>query len=533
MRRSFLTYLVWPGFVGGLVAIAGSLLLRSLQGTATLAEIAADATSFIIGPQRFSYLLDKLEGNAKALLFLGVLLGQFALYWLLAVVVGYLARRRWGQESQGHARPTQHLTPFALQAGLATGALLITSVGLIAFTPADLPSRTGWHEYALAIGSMAIVYAVIAEGLRIASSKTEQPESTGGGQALSRRRFFQAASGLAAVVAAAFVSREVMGVFGGGARDSHLGHPTPEISPNDDFYVVSKNFIDPKVDADNWSLKVGGSAQRMLELTYDDIRRLPSQEEFVTLQCISNPVGGELIGNAKWKGFPLRALLEQAGPLPSAQFLSFRCHDDYTETLPLDFANRDQVRLVYEMNGEPLPFDHGFPVRLLAPGKYGIKNPKWITEIALIDEEAFGYWQQRGWSQEARMQTSTRIDVPAHRTTVEEGPFRIHGIAFSGDRGINRVEVSYDNGETWHDASLRPTLSPYTWLLWHFDWQAEAREAPYTLMARSTDGTDEVQTPELQPSRPNTFGGIGWEGPLEGNTGYPKIFDVEVRKTPL
>jgi DMSO/TMAO reductase YedYZ molybdopterin-dependent catalytic subunit len=165
--------------------------------------------------------------------------------------------------------------------------------------------------------------------------------------------------------------------------------------------------------------------------------------------------------------------------------------------------------LVYEMNGEPLPFNHGFPARLLAPGKYGIKNPKWITEIALVEKEFFGYWQQRGWSQEARMNTTCRIDVPGSFEDIDEGVFRMHGIAFSGDRGISRVEVSTDSGQTWNEAVLNPPLSPNTWLLWHYDWIAIAGPDEIRIMARATDGTGEVQTSERT------------SGDGTGATGYP------------
>ncbi|MFQ5878647.1 MAG: molybdopterin-dependent oxidoreductase, partial [Dehalococcoidia bacterium] len=496
MRRLSVVYLVVPGLVGGLVAVAASLVLRSVRGTAILGEIAADATTFILGPEGFSYLLSKLGANGKPLLFLGVLLGQLAVYTLTSVVVAYAVWRRRGEDQRQSADLLRHVGPFGLQAVLTTGVFLLASLILISSTAAEMPSRTGWHEYALATLGLAALYAAVAEALRTLLSQPRREERAAVGErALSRRRFLRLAGGYALGLAAAvFIGRQVVERMGGGAQRSYVGRPTPETTANEDFYVVSKNFFDPKVDADDWRLRVGGSAQRMLELTYDDIRHLPAQEEFVTLQCISNEVGGDLIGNALWKGFPLRVLLEAVEPLPSARFVFFRSYDDYSESLPLEFATQDKVMLVYEMNGQPLPFKHGFPLRLLAPGKYGIKHPKWLTEIALVDEERFGYWQQRGWSQEARMHTSCRIDVPASLATIEEGPFRMQGLAFSGDRGISRVEVTTDGGQTWHDATLRPALAPFTWVLWHYDWNARAQEDFVKIMARATDDTGQVQT---------------------------------------
>ena len=527
--RQILVYAFWPGFVGGVVAVAGSLLLRSTLGTATLAEVVTDASTFALGPERFSYLLDQFGADAKPLLFLGVVGGQLALYCGVATIVG-VAILLW-RSSAGDSRTLTavgHVYAATAQAALVATALLITSGGMIATTPADLPSRTGWPEFVLAIIGMGVAYGIVTELLRLDLRRSTTDEE--GSSTFSRRSFLRGAAGLAAAAGASlFVSREVLSLFGkGGTRFDTLGKPTPEVISNEDFYVVSKNFTDPKVNSDNWSLTVGGSAHRMIELSYDDIRNMPAQEEFVTLQCISNNVGGPLIGNARWKGFPLDTLLKRVEPLPSAQFVFFRCYDDYTETLPLEFARREQVALVHEMNGEILPFDHGFPVRLLAPGKYGIKNPKWITEIAMIDEETFGYWQQRGWSQEARMQTSTRIDVPVHGATIDEGPFRIHGLAFSGDRGISQVQVSVDNGRTWNDAKVKRPLSPYSWSLWHYDWDAKAKEGLYRITARSRDGTGELQTAMRQPRRPDVFSGVGWTEPLEGQTGYPFIANIKV-----
>src|SRR5262249_41015284 len=160
-------------------------------------------------------------------------------------------------------------------------------------------------------------------------------------------------------------------------------------------YVVSKNLIDPVVEEAHWRLRIGGATRQLLDLNYGDLKAMPAQQQYTTLQCISNEVGGDLMSNALWKGIPLRDLLTQAGPLAAAAFASFRCADDYTDTIPIQFAMQDGVMLAYEMNGEPLPDKHGFPVRLLSPGKYGMKHPKWITEIAVLEKETFGYWQQR------------------------------------------------------------------------------------------------------------------------------------------
>ena len=143
--------------------------------------------------------------------------------------------------------------------------------------------------------------------------------------------------------------------------------------------------------------------------------------------------------------------------------------------MPLEFALRDQVVLAYQMNGEQLTHKHGYPVRLLSPGHYGMMHPKWITDIMVMNEEVLGYWQQQGWSQEARMNTSVRIDLPSDGSKIAPEPTVVEGVAFSGDRGISRVEVSTDGGQTWADARLKPPLGPYTWVLWDYAWTPPER----------------------------------------------------------
>jgi hypothetical protein len=231
------------------------------------------------------------------------------------------------------------------------------------------------------------------------------------------------------------------------------------------------------------------------------------------MQCISNEINGDLFSNALWRGIPLKDLIAMANPSPTAQYIAFRSSDDYTESLPLDFAKGDGLLLAHTMNGLPLPSKHGFPLRLLSPGKYGMKHPKWLTEIAFFDQEFFGYWEQRGWSQDNKMNTSTRIDVPADGATIRDMAYRISGIAFAGNRGISRVEVSVDGGTNWADAMLKPALSAYSWVLWYYDWNvvAPASGSRTRIVARATDGAGELQTSDSEPPYPS------------GATGYPII----------
>lgn len=228
-------------------------------------------------------------------------------------------------------------------------------------------------------------------------------------------------------------------------------------------------------------------------------------EQYATLECISNPVGGDLIGNAKWKGVRLRVLLERAGIQPSVRDVVLRGADGYSDSIPLDRAMQDGTLVVYEMNGAPLTPTHGFPVRLLVPGIYGMKNVKWITRIELVNYDYKGYWQRRGWDDRAEYKTMSRIDVP--QASASRSGETIAGIAFAGDRGISGVEVSTDGGATWEPARLRAPLSPYSWVLWQHPW-TPGRGGKSELLVRATDGRGEIQT--AQRAEPIPDGASGY-----------------------
>jgi hypothetical protein len=181
------------------------------------------------------------------------------------------------------------------------------------------------------------------------------------------------------------------------------------------------------------------------------------------------------------------------------------------ESLPIERARQHEVLLTYEMNGAPLTEKHGFPVRLLAPGKYGMRNPKWITEIVLASADKPGYWVERGRSSDSEMNTSSRIDIPSPGDVLTPSMVRVHGVAFSGKRGISKVEVSTDGGTNWADARVKAPLSPYTWVLWQYDWQVPSAEMQVSVLARATDGNGDVQTAEETPAYP------------DGATGYPRV----------
>ena len=280
-----------------------------------------------------------------------------------------------------------------------------------------------------------------------------------------------------------------------------------EITPTRDFYQVSKNPFDPELSTADWRLDVGGLVATPLRLSFEDLQGFEEIEQYATLACIDNPVGGNLIGTALWRGVKLKDILNRATIKEGVVDIVFHAADGYTDSIPLERALNDGTLLVYQMNGEPLTPTHGFPLRLLVPGIFGMKNVKWITGIEAVDFDFKGYWQKRGWNDRAEYQTMSRIDVPdasMASSTV------IAGIAFAGDRGINQVEVSTDGGKSWGQAELKPPLSPNSWVLWHKPWTPQ-HTGSHSITVRAIDGKGETQTSRVAPPDPS------------GATGYHSV----------
>jgi DMSO/TMAO reductase YedYZ molybdopterin-dependent catalytic subunit len=274
----------------------------------------------------------------------------------------------------------------------------------------------------------------------------------------------------------------------------------PEITPTDSFYITTKNFIDPTVSGDSWTLSFMGLVDNPYTVNMKDIQALPPVTRPQTLACISNPVGGSLIGNANWKGVDFAAMLQKAKPKSNAIKVIVRAADGYEDSFPLDVALNNQVVLAYEMNGQPLVTKHGYPTRLLVPNIYGMKNCKWLTQVELTDQDFMGYWEGQGWDDVAHYQIQSRIDYP-NTDQIDAKPLYVGGIAFAGNRGIKRVEVTTDGGNTWADAQLRPAMGPFTWVQWTYPW--EPKPGVYTLQVRATDGTGAVQTSQQQDTYPS------------------------------
>jgi DMSO/TMAO reductase YedYZ molybdopterin-dependent catalytic subunit len=287
------------------------------------------------------------------------------------------------------------------------------------------------------------------------------------------------------------------------------GTLAPLITPNQDFYVVSKNALeDPDLPPEVWELKIDGLVDTPLSLTYQDLIAMPAVEQFQTLQCISNPVGGDLMSTARWKGVPLNLLLVKAGAQAWAPKILATSDDRYSTDIPYAVAMQPDTLLAYAMNGAPLPMEHGGPVRLLIPGRYGMKNAKWVTGISVVQGDDLGFWEVNGWSDSAIAKTTSRIDTPALGATVGPGPVWIAGVAYGGRRGISTVEFSADGGDTWQAARLvEQPPSPLTWVRWEGEFTPDG-SARTALVCRAVDGEGGHQQAETTDILPYGAGGL-------------------------
>jgi DMSO/TMAO reductase YedYZ molybdopterin-dependent catalytic subunit len=282
-----------------------------------------------------------------------------------------------------------------------------------------------------------------------------------------------------------------------------FGGPTP----NDKFYLTSYGGT-PLIDPATWRLKIKGLVENPLELSYGDIRRLPPLRQRLTLECISNAPDGTAIGNADWVGTRLKPILDRAGVRSAAKYVAMRAADNYYTGVPREEIMRAENFLPYQMNGQTLPVEHGFPVRIFIPGKYGMKQPKWITEIEFLPTEFRGYWEERGWSHTAWRKVNSGFFSPRPKDGLlpflggsvdVHDPTDFYGWALAGPSGIKRVDISLDEGATWREAELLDNSSPYVWSIWRYHFRP-AQSGEFVMRVRATDGNGAAQLLEDQQS---------------------------------
>lgn len=264
--------------------------------------------------------------------------------------------------------------------------------------------------------------------------------------------------------------------------------PSALITPDGEFYILQIDEPVTLTEA-NWRLAISGLIKnRIPPLRLDEIKAMESVETMRTLKCIGDPIGTVQMGNAMWKGVRLRDLLQKVGVNDKVKVVVFRCADSYHTAIPLADAMDEDTILAYEMNGNPLPTEHGYPIRLLNPGNYGTKNPKWIVNIQLAEQHV-SYWEQRGWDPVANIKLATAIGTPSENEEIKSGSvYVVSGAAFDAGHhgGIKKVEVSVDYGESWHEAEIWAKDNPLAWVLWKWNWQVPKQEGPVEIYARAT-----------------------------------------------
>ena len=506
-------------------ALAALVAGRLVTDRPGLIEVISDGFNRFIPLDLFELMIATLGPLAKGLLALGIAGGIL----VAGAIVGDLALRATARRGPALAGALVAL------AALATVELALLPLFGAGFLGDGLRSDAGAVQAPIVVA--VLVYAAMLIGLRetwlvepvagaLEASAPDLPfvHPTLAFGEVSRRRFV--GSSLLVVGGTAFagsmaalVSQVLQGARRGGGDDAAdfppdgFG-PTPALTPVDDFYTVNKNLGPTFVDEASWALSVDGLVERPERLTLDQLRALPYQETYRTLECISTDIvrGDHLIGNQRWRGVRASDLLDRVGVRPEASWILWEADDGFTESLPLAVARHPDTWIAYEMGGAPLSAEHGFPARVLIAGRFGMKQPKWVRRMELADHEEPGYWKERGWDREAYVRTMSRIDWPRLGATVEAGvPFTAYGIAFAGDRGISRVRVSPDGAATWLEAELEdatfPPLAELSWVRWRVGLTI-AEPGAAELVVRATDGDGITQTGERTSALPS--GSTGW-----------------------
>jgi DMSO/TMAO reductase YedYZ molybdopterin-dependent catalytic subunit len=539
------------GIVAGLVSIAVSVMIKVFIGGLFLPELASQ-TLFSLTPGEFeSQAIDALGPLAKYSAFIGSIIVTIIIFGLIGIFLIKLYNKlRWNNN---------YIWKFISSFALTYSFLVIISIMMVIM----IHVRSGSQPISIQhiIFSFIVPQIVFSLIFSLFSRKTKtkdklqdpnQPSVRANNTVVNynRREFIRLI--IASVVSIPVIyfglnrlfspqeveqqqiQSDTSNLLPAQSRSISPDFKDPtlapllasEITPTYLFYRIDINPIVPEVDVNSWNLLIKGMVRTPLKLSYEEIKSMPAIEEFVTLECISNKIGGDLIGTALWKGIRLKDILEKAKILPGVQYIVFRCSDGYDVGIPLNKGLMNETILAYEMNLAPLTSKHGFPIRAIVPGLYGMMNPKWITEIELVDKVYEGYWQRNGWSNIAEYNTGSSIVIPGqapirnrfrnldenftNNSSSANKRVPIAGIAFGGDKGISKVEVSTDGGITWKTAKIKEPLSRYTWILWTTGFIPEKVEN-YKVIVRATDKNGEVQSSELNNPFP------------DGATGYHTI----------
>ncbi|MCQ6273040.1 molybdopterin-dependent oxidoreductase [Pseudarthrobacter sp. R1] len=501
--------------LAGVVAAAVVLAVAELVGaffTARATPVLALGSTFIdfTPPWMKDFAIATFGTNDKAALFVGMGLTIA----VLACVLGVVAYRRWALGVLG-----------VLFMGAVIVASVVTRAGV---NPVDaIPSVLG------TLAGLAALRFLVAP-LWTAKAWPEAPADVAGDTSrpgASRRRFFAAAGITAAAAGIAATGGRLLSAARSNiakAREAlQLPTPakaaaavpagvqspvpgvTPWVTPNGEFYRIDTALSVPEINADEWELRVHGLVEEEFRLTFQDLLDADLIESHVTLTCVSNPVGGNLAGNAKWLGLPIREVLKRAKPKDGADMVLSTSIDGFSASTPLEVLQDDRdAILAIGMNDEPLPLEHGYPVRMVVPGLYGfVSATKWVVDLEVTRfADSKAYWTDRGWSERGPIKTMARVDVPKSFAKVAAGKVAVGGTAWAQTRGITKVEIQIDNAE-WVEAALSAEASLITWRQWSYEW--DATPGPHYIKVRATDGSGEVQTDQRADPVPD--GASGWQ----------------------
>ncbi len=471
------------GWLAGLlagVAMTLVMLLLTWFGVATPLTIIGDRLSVFIKPEPFLALMGRVGGyNHLKQLGVGATMAGQILVGALAGGIYGLAVRRGGERKPGRTLTVFVLLPL-LVCGIFLEPVLGTSYWGSPIEPAITITLLGL------LFSFILFERTLVLGFYFLTQPRDLPGEPEFSPGLGRRSFLLSGLGLLMAGGGAALLRELYraATFGYDGTQ-YLGAGVEPITPNEKFYCVTKNVIDPNVDIGRWRLEVSGLVKHSQTYDFARFKSLPAIDQETTLMCISNGLGAGLMSNALWRGVPLRIFLTAATPSPEAARVRLHGVDNYTDTLPLEKAMDPTTLVAFEMNGEPLPDRHGFPARVVVPGYFGEKHVKWLTRIEVAEADAKGFYEKQGWGPNFIVPTRSRFDVPYNDAWIKMADavngIPVRGVAFAGNRGISMVEVSFDNGRTWVEAWRNYPGSNLTWALWRHEWQPE-RTGDYSLV---------------------------------------------------
>lgn len=508
-RSKALSVGLLAGLIAG-IAMTVAMLLLACFGVATPLAIIGDRLSVFIKPGPFLSIMGRVGGynHLKQLGVGSTMAGQLFVSALGGAIFGLLMRRN----------PQRRVTTWTMSifVVLPIIAVAVALWPVLGTSYIGLPIASGGAVTLIGFALSVLVFErTLVASFHFLTQPNTAAESGEFTPAIGRRALILGGLGVLIAGGGVALLRRLYRVatfsYDG---TQYKGRSVQPITPNDLFYCVTKNVIDPRVNADLWHLEINGLVQNPATYRLQDLKGFSQVEQETTLMCISNGLDAGLISNAVWKGMTLRDLIDPAGPMADAQRVRLFGVDNYTDTIPLEKALDPTTLLAWEMNGHSLPDRHGYPLRAIVPGYFGEKHVKWLTRIELARDDVKGFYEKQGWGPDFMTPTRSRIDVPDYESRFSlgqlSGPIEVKGIAFGGDRGISRVEISDDDGETWADANIHYAGTKLTWTLWRYDWHPDGPD-DYTLVVRATDGEGELQEWEEDRS------------PYSGVTGFHKI----------